>query len=364
MRRRLLDILACPDCRSGVSPASPDEMPDELQNGTLTCDGCARTFRVTDGVPRMLPLALERETQASLGTRSASHFTEEFTALADGDRDMDSFELRRYYFHTRAGTDPAIFEKLPGDPCRTSLPDGDAYVPDDSYLRGKLVLDAGCGPGRFTEVVAHSASLVVGLDLGEHVARAARRCTDVPADFVQGSVLAPPFRDGAFDYVFSIGVLHHTPAPAAGCAAIARLVRLGGGLSVWVYGPEYWNGPIRGPIARALHRRLSKLSPERSLAFCDRWLYPLGRLQMLLARRAWTKLLFTPLFLVSVPRHPQREVMLATIHDYYCPPIITTHRYDDVRRWFLEAGVEPTRRVPVPTAWFGTVPEAEAAAGA
>ncbi len=364
MRRRLLDILACPDCGSFISAATPDDDQDDLRTGSLCCDGCARSFPVVEGVPRLLPLELEQEAQTSIGTRSASHFTEEFTALAEGDRDMDGFELRRYYFHTRAGTDPLLYERIPGDPCRTSLPDDETYVPDDSYLRGKVVLDAGCGPGRFTEVVAHSAEYVVGLDLGDHVARAARRCAGLPTDFVQASVLAPPFRAGAFDYAFSIGVLHHTPAPAEGCEAVARLVKPGGGLSVWVYGPEYWNGPLRGPVARALHKRISQLTPEQSLAFCERWLYPLGRLQMLVAKRTWTKLLLAPLFLISVPRHPQREVMLATIHDYYCPPIITTHTYEDVRGWFLRAGVEPTRRVPVPTAWFGTVRADARGAGA
>ena len=73
---------------------------------------------------------------------------------------------------------------------------------------------------------------------------------------------------------------------------------------------------------------------------------------MVFDRKRWTKLLAAPLFLVSVPRHVGREVMIATIHDYYGPPIISTHSYDEVRAWLEELGFARLTRVPVPTAWF------------
>ena len=44
--------------------------------------------------------------------------------------------------------------------------------------------------------------------------------------------------------------------------------------------------------------------------------------------------------------------MIATIYDYYGPPIISTHTYEEVESWLSEIGFAEMRRVPVPTAWF------------
>lgn len=332
-----------------VGDAVVDNSGDYL-TGTLECVSCAAAYPLRDGIPRLAPT----DSMSVSEIRTRSHFNYEFTAMDDDDRDIDPPELLEYYFYSRTGLDPELYERLPDDFGRTSVPTGDgAYRPDTSFLRGKRVLDAGCGPGRFTTVAAKSAREVIGLDLGDHVDRAARRCADLPnVQLVQGSVLDPPFRAGSFDYVFSVGVLHHTPDPRAGCRELAGLLAPDGAMSIWVYPPEYWNGPIRGVIGRRIHAALSVLPPERSLAVCARWLYPLGRVQTVLARARWSKVLGAPVFLVAVPRHPRREVMIATIYDYYGPPIISTHTYEEVESWLSEIGFAEMRRVPVPTAWF------------
>jgi len=348
----MLEVLACPACREPFTlVGSVERSGDVIESATLRCAGCERTYPVHRGIPRLAP-ADDRFSDPE--ARTQSHFTHEFTALAEGDRDIDPPELVEYYFYSRTGLDPELYRRLPGDPGRTSLPTGpDAYRADPSFLAGKRVLDAGCGPGRFTRVAAAGASEVIGLDLGEHVDRAAARCADLPnVELVQGSVLDPPFRPGTFDYVFSVGVLHHTPDPRRGCHELAKLLTPEGALSVWVYPPEYWNGRLRGAVGRSVHAKLSTMSPERSMAVCARWLYPLGRVQMALADTKWGKVVGAPIFLLSVPRHPQREVMIATIHDYYGPPIISTHTYDEVRSWLEEIGFQNLRQVPVPTAWF------------
>jgi uncharacterized protein YbaR (Trm112 family)/SAM-dependent methyltransferase len=349
MRLSLIPLLACPDCRTDVTLSDEEEGTDAIvTEGSLSCSGCGTVFPITRGIPRMLPLSLRENTPAT-----AAHFTNEFTAFSENDRDIDDPDLVEYYFFSRSGIDPKLYEKLPGDPCRTTLP-GNHYKPNSEYLQHKIVLDAGCGPGRFLPVVADACEFVVGLDLGSHIDRAASRCTDrTNVEFVQGSVLDPPFKKATFDYVFSIGVVHHTPSARDAVHGLGELVKPHGGLSVWVYGPDYWNGRIRGPIARTAHRILSRLSPNKGLWACGHLLYRLGLVQMFLAKRPWTKLLGAPVFLLPVPRHPKKEVMITTIYDYYCAPLISTHTYEEVRGWMLKAGFTRLFRVPVPTAWFG-----------
>src|SRR5688572_14124027 len=103
-------------------------------------------------------------------------------------------------------------------------------------VAGKTIVDFGCGPGRFLDVVRRKGGVAVGIDLSNAVDAARRNFRDDPdVLIVQGDLLKPPFKPGAFDGGFSIGVLHHTPAPAAGLAALSRTVRGGGWVSCCVY---------------------------------------------------------------------------------------------------------------------------------
>lgn len=293
MNVHLLDILACPDCRGDLTPSrcssSRGRSEEEIQEGTLTCVECRASYQVTRGIPRF-----DGDYSNSV-VSTAGHFEREFTKLSAEDRDIEPPEMAEYYFFTRSALDPKVFDVFSNDYFRTDLSGPTAYEADYSSIEGKVVLDAGCGAGRFTRVVGNKARLAVGLELGGYVDRAARLCDGIDdVEFVQGSILKPPFKKGIFDLVFSLGVLHHTPDPRGGCLRLADLVSDDGLLSVWVYPPEYWNGPVRGPVARLMNRFVSRLPGSAAHWFCARMLYPLGRLQGFLARRRWSKFLFAP----------------------------------------------------------------------
>ncbi len=115
---------------------------------------------------------------------------------------------------------------------RTGLSAGD--------LSGKVVLDAGCGMGRYLRIVAEStAGLIIGLELSPAVEAARELTRDLPrVGVVRGDLLRLPFAEGWFDVVYSLGVLDHTPDPRAAFMALARLVKPGGYLVVWVYPRE------------------------------------------------------------------------------------------------------------------------------
>jgi ubiquinone/menaquinone biosynthesis C-methylase UbiE len=109
---------------------------------------------------------------------------------------------------------------------------------DTSSLKGKEVLDAGCGAGRYT-VAWHmlGASRTVGIDvssIGIHDAR--RRIAEAEiggVEFQEGNVLQLPVEDNSFDIVFSNGVLHHTADWQAGVRELTRVLRSGG--LGWLY---------------------------------------------------------------------------------------------------------------------------------
>src|SRR5947199_61256 len=70
----------------------------------------------------------------------------------------------------------------------------------------KLVLDVGCGMGRFADVATRWGAHVVCVDLSLAAEVAARNLADRSATFFQADVFNLPFASESFDYIYSIGV--------------------------------------------------------------------------------------------------------------------------------------------------------------
>lgn len=358
MHERLLEVLACPHCEASLAVGSGKvESKGVIEDGRLDCPTCDRAYQVTEGVPRLLPSAPGPGTDAS---RTIAHFQMEFTApgLTHDDADISPPRTWCTSSSPAPGSTPAVYERMAPGPSEAEGPAAaSAYRPDSSFLVGKRVLDGGCGPGRFLPLAAEAADHVVGLEYGDHVVRAAHRCKSLDnVDLVQGSVLQPPFSPGSFDYAFTLGVLHHTPDPRLACLRLAELVKAGGAMSVWVYPPEYWGDPIRSVVNRAGPRTAVEDGAEPG----PRDLHPVA----VPARSgpgegrppALDQVLAAPLFLLGIPRHDEREVMISTTYDRFGPSIITTHDYAEVEGWLGTGGFERVRRLPIPTAVFAEKP--------
>lgn len=109
------------------------------------------------------------------------------------------------------------------------------------YFKDKLVVEGGCGHGTFIEFLAELGAEVIGLDLGMGVEIAYKRCKHLPtAHIIQTNIMNPPLKRGHFDYVYSTGVIHHTPDTRTAFRSLARLVKPGGYYAIWVYPKESW----------------------------------------------------------------------------------------------------------------------------
>lgn len=109
---------------------------------------------------------------------------------------------------------------------------------DPKWLAGRLVLDAGCGAGRFSEIALQAGALVVAVDLSNAVYACRQTLSQFPADrfiVVRADLFDLPLPLASFDLVFSLGVLQHTPDPLRGVAYLAKFVRPGGRLATWIY---------------------------------------------------------------------------------------------------------------------------------
>jgi SAM-dependent methyltransferase len=233
MKEKLLTLLACPSCAGELRVSSVTESDEargwmEIVEGELSCIACARAFAVRRGVPRF---ADAREVEADKAS-TAENFGWQW----------------QHFTHT----DEHYGQQFLGwiAPVRSE------------FFKDKLVLEGGCGKGRHTRLAAQWGSReVVGVDLSDAVDVAHEATRDLAnAHVVQADIFRLPLKRRAFDYAFSVGVLHHLPDPRAGFVALSKHVRAGGHLSAWVYGAENneWLTRFVSPVRERLTSRMSR----------------------------------------------------------------------------------------------------------
>lgn len=133
-------------------------------------------------------------------------------------------------------------------------------------LRGKRVLDLGCGFGAFSRWAVEQGALVYGLDLSTRMLNEARTRTIRPGiSYLRASIDASPCRDSAFDVVFSSLVLHYLPDFATVCRTVRRVSSTGGWFVFSVEHPLYtaprqpgWQTLPGGETAWALNDYLNE----------------------------------------------------------------------------------------------------------
>jgi SAM-dependent methyltransferase len=140
-------------------------------------------------------------------------------------------------------------------------------------LRGQLVLEAGCGAGRFTRLLGDSGAQLVTFDYSTAVDASIENNGQLGnVTFAQCDIFEMPFLDGIFDRVFCYGVLQHTPDPRAAFFSIERKLRPGGRISVDVYLKD---GKIRPWKSKYLWRPITvRMDQQRLLRFLE-WFIPL-----------------------------------------------------------------------------------------
>ena len=135
------------------------------------------------------------------------------------------------------------------------------YPVPEEFFKGKAVLDAGCGMGRFVKWGASFGSQnIIGVDLSDSVDAAYRNTRDMPnAHIIQADIMTLPFAK-TFDYIYSVGVLHHLANPKAGFSRLAELLSQDGKISAWVYSRENngWVIYILSPLRKYITSRLPK----------------------------------------------------------------------------------------------------------
>jgi SAM-dependent methyltransferase len=137
---------------------------------------------------------------------------------------------------------------------------------DLSDISGRKVLEAGCGAGRFTEVLLDHGAKLDSFDISSAVEANAENNGSRAFTLVQADIRAIPFERASYDYVVCLGVLQHTPDTEQSIEKLWQMVRPGGRLIIDHYRWTRAELPLPiGSAARVRRRKILRLPAN------DRW---------------------------------------------------------------------------------------------
>lgn len=238
-------MLICPSCRrplAVLSDAGPDGCLGHVE-GT-----CAEIYPVIGGIPRLLRGSARGELANAYPAWFSAH--PRFAAWASGDlsRGADVLLVRRFDDEWREFAQMADAERASVFARYFDI------VPATELVKGRTVLDAGCGSGRWAAEVARRGPRVVALDLGRSIEVASKH-VDGSAAFVQADVRDLPLAPGSVDLAYSLGVLHHIAETDLALRRIVETVRPGGWSLIYLY----YALDARGPLFRVTFRAVDLL---------------------------------------------------------------------------------------------------------
>ena len=279
---RIPDQLNCPACAARLT----------VSVERVRCPSCSTSWPIVAGIPRFV----EQEHLASFGFQWNRY------EVAHADEDRNTFLAK------------------------TGM--------SAESLAGLKVLDAGCGGGRYCRTAAQAGAIVTGADHSAAVEKASSLCGHLDSvKLVQADLKRLPFPEQSFDVAFSIGVMHHDVDTRAVFDAVARMVRPGGRMAVWLYRRNTW---WQEAINRFLRRRTTRMSAGRLEPWC--------RLGAILGGIPVMKQTLSKI--VNFSTHPVRENRICDTFDWYAPAYQQHHTTQELCDWFREAGFEECRVLP------------------
>jgi len=209
-------------------------------------------------------------------------------------------------------------------------------------LIGKRIVEFGCGPGRFLDVVRRRGGIAVGIDISLAVESARKNfALDPDVLIVQADINLPPFAAGCFDGGYTIGVLHHTPSPEHGLIALAGRVRKGGWVACAVYSKIGFYAFPSVARFRLLHNTLKRhFGYSMAVSYSYFSAYLLSPIFRVLSKMHLSKIVLylESAWLPCLTHLPDVRWRLLDTFDAITPSIASTHTRDEVVSWMKKAG--------------------------
>ena len=330
MKEELNKLLACPDCQKRFKLEVFVQESDEIISGVLQCKGCGQWFPISNAVPRIVSsdiydrsnfISEFEEHLGNLDVPITEHLADHKSTVAAFDKEWAhyqefGYDTRQYDFARKTGV-------------------------KKGQINGDLVLDVGCGNGRFSVAAKEfGAAQVVSIDLISSIDKTYHRVKDKGISCVQADILNLPFREKTFDFIFSIGVLHHTQDTKQAFLQLPPLLKKKGRISATFYKKLTVVRELTDTVIRFFTTRMPKavvwyLSYIPALLAKILHVVPVWKKE-----ERWVRL-DEVVFNTIVHIRPDH----VTCYDWWSPKIATRHTWDEVKEWFVQAELNKITRV-------------------
>ncbi|MFN8390802.1 MAG: methyltransferase domain-containing protein [Bdellovibrionota bacterium] len=292
----LLKYFACPTCKT----------PLTVQSSSMRCSA-GHEYPIVRGIPRFV---------------SSDQYVDSFSF------EWNTHNTTQLDFAQKNSNSKVILSQ------KTGLSEED--------VRGKLVLDAGVGAGRFSDILSNWGANVIGADLSYAVEASGQNLKDRPnVQITQADIGNLPFAPETFDYIISIGVLHHTPDTRTYFERLVPLLKKGGTIAIWLY-PNMGDYATRAQWIPYTYKIPDKMFYE----WCRFWV-PIFKRNINTSIVRWIGSVFP----FSNQNYGLENDILDTF-DGFSPRFHGVHNPEEVMEWFSAAGLTDIESLPQ---WYTSV---------
>lgn len=311
MHRDHIRHLVCPSCVTELRIHEiKKESKGRIERGTLKCNNCHQSFDITQFIPRFV---------------SQSNYA-------------DGFGIE-WMKHARTQYDS--YSKINASEER--------FFNESKWprsLRNEIILEVGCGSGRFTEQALKTGAMIVSIDYSKAVEATYASNGDKPnVLIVQADLYRLPFRKNYFDRLFCFGVLQHTPRVKEAFFTLPAYLKPGGSLAIDVYrkrsglskilATRYWVRPFT-----------KRINPELLYQLCRVYvncMWPISRITdkvpVLRNRLMYLLLVADYRGKLNLPDEQLKEWAILDTFDMLSPMYDQPQTLETVKRWFAACGM-------------------------
>jgi SAM-dependent methyltransferase len=315
MKNIFLKLLCCPKTKSDLTLKNPIyKNGDIIMSGELISANGEHSYPIIKGIPRFV--------DAELYSKSFGYEWKKWSKVQYEAQNVGK---------PNAGLTDEMFNLSTG------------FTEED--LKGKIIVEFGCGGGRYMDVVLRKGGIAVGIDLSIAVEPAMENLSHYEnVLIVQGDVLNSPFKDGVFDNGYSLGVLHHTPSPADGTKELFRTIKKGGDGICLVYESNGWYGSNSIKYFRRFING-TRFIFGNSLALIyshvsARTLYYIMPVINKIPKVGYRIVRIVENNILVVNKHPDLKWRVLDTFDAITPHYASTHTEKEVESWFKSIGCE------------------------
>ena len=308
MKIELLDLLRCPVSGNKLLLTDPVYVGDKIHSGWLIAETDTNLrYKIQNFIPRFVP-----------ESNYADNFGMQWNMFSETQLDSYSgqkISTNRFWNATK-------------------------LKPED--IKGKWILDVGCGAGRFAEVALSAGANLVALDYSSAVDACYANLSHHPnLHLVQGDIYALPFVKDFFPIVYSLGVLQHTPDVAKSFAALPPHLQKGGLLVVDLYWIRWQTLLHTKYLLRPFTKRMNQ---KKLFGFLQKWIPTLLKTSQILGsvpligrflKRAIPVADYTGIYPLNAEQ--LKEWALLDTFDMLAPEYDNPQTINTIQKWFEKA---------------------------